>query len=275
MFITTNMPLSGLIDKSLKGEVRTAHTEWLRTYVKKLTKGNKVKLQQVLDEVDEAINQWRHSYFFSTYEEKLTAVRQGRLNMDRQELEDAYNEETYLRKEGKIGLVADFLYNAIAKYGFINEHHRDAIESAWLFHDMEFLRLQWEYYALAQIRSLREVIVSMLGVVLTEVENGQQNTNREPKRIEDYPEVFGIELCCELTGYAKDTIYKWTRTREIPCHRSGTNGRKLVFKRDEIVEWMTARKQETKEEFIKRMEADLAAKASTLYNNPKKFKKHG
>ena len=53
----------------------------------------------------------------------------------------------------------------------------------------------------------------------------------------------------------KDTIYKRTRTREIPCHRSGTNGRKLVFKRDEIVAWMTARKQETKDEFIKRMES--------------------
>ena len=55
-------------------------------------------------------------------------------------------------------------------------------------------------------------------------------------------------------------IYKWTRTREIPCHRSGTNGRKLVFKRDEIVAWMTARKQETKDEFIKRMESQLAAR---------------
>lgn len=274
MYLTTNMPLGGLIDKSLRGEACTAHKEWLRAYVKGLTKGNKAKLQQVLNEVDEAINQWRDSYFISTYEEKIAAVRQGKVNIDNRELEEVYNEEACLQKEGKTGLVADFLYEAIAKYGFINEHHRDAIESAWLFHDMEFLRMQWEYYALAQIRSLREVICSMLGVVPTTVENVQQTTNRPPKRIEDYPEVFGIELCCELTNYAKDTIYKWTRTREIPCHRSGTNGRKLVFKRDEIVEWLTARKQETKEEFIKRMETELAAKASTLYNNPKKFKKH-
>ena len=72
--------------------------------------------------------------------------------------------------------------------------------------------------------------------------------------------MFDITLYCELTNYAKDTIYKWTRTREIPCHRSGTNGRKLVFKRDEIVTWMTARKQETKDEFIKRMESQLAAR---------------
>ena len=48
--------------------------------------------------------------------------------MDSQELEDVYNEETYLQKEGKTGLVADFLYNSIAQYGFINEH--------WIFHSL-------------------------------------------------------------------------------------------------------------------------------------------
>lgn len=90
--------------------------------------------------------------------------------------------------------------------------------------------------------------------------NRTTERQKRAKRIEDYPEVFDITLCCELTNYAKDTIYKWTRTREIPCHRSGTNGRKLVFKRDEIVAWMTARKQETKDEFIKRMESQLAAR---------------
>lgn len=112
MSMAINMPLGGLIDKSLKGEARFAHEEWLRTYVKRLTNGNKTKLKQALNEVDEAINQWRNGFFISTYDEKLSAVRQGKLNMDSQELEDVYNEETYLQKEGKTGLVADFLYNS-------------------------------------------------------------------------------------------------------------------------------------------------------------------
>ena len=47
------MPLGDLIDKSPKGEARFAHEEWLRTYVKRLTKGNKIKLKQALNEVDE------------------------------------------------------------------------------------------------------------------------------------------------------------------------------------------------------------------------------
>ena len=61
---------------------------------KRLTNGNKTKLKQALNEVDEAINQWRDGFFISTYDEKLSAVRQGKLNMDSQELEDVYNEET-------------------------------------------------------------------------------------------------------------------------------------------------------------------------------------
>ena len=113
---------------------------------------------------------------------------------------------------------------------------------------------------LAQIRSLRETICNMLGSVPTAVKNEQQKNNRPLKRIEDYPEVFGVDLCCELTGYAKHTIYKLTCANEIPCCRSGSNGRKLKFRRDEIKEWLTARKQETNEDFVKRMESQLAAR---------------
>ena len=63
MSMAINMPLGGLIDKSLRGEARFAHEEWLRTYVKRLTNGNKTKLKQALNEVDEAINQWRNGFW--------------------------------------------------------------------------------------------------------------------------------------------------------------------------------------------------------------------
>lgn len=76
----------------------------MRTYVKRLTKGNKTKLKQALNEVDEAINQWRNGFFISTYDEKLSAVRQGKLNMDSQELEDIYNEKPiYKKRQNRFG----------------------------------------------------------------------------------------------------------------------------------------------------------------------------
>ena len=38
--------------------------------------------------------------------------------------------------------------------------------------------------------------------------------------MEDYPEVFGIDICSELIGQSKHTIYKLTSHKEIPCYRA-------------------------------------------------------
>lgn len=258
MFITYNMPLGDLINKLLRGEVAVCES-WLYTYIKRLTDGDKGKLRQALKEVDSVVTVWKSRYFIPTYEVKVKSVTQGGMSMSRQDLDDTYNEEVYLQKEGKTGLVADFLYEAIAKYGFINEHHRDSVESAWLYNDMEFLRNEWEYYVLAQIRSLREIICTMLGVVSSEGKNEKQKTNRPLKRIEDYPEMFGIDVCSELIGQSKHTIYKLTSHKEIPCYRA-ESGRILRFKRDEIITWMMAKRQETKQEFIESMELGFVAR---------------
>ena len=181
------------------------------------------------------------------------------------EVDELYFEEESWRKEGKRLLTAETLYAAISSKGFINDYHHDAMEKALDNNDVRYLKTDWENMVLAQIRSLRETICNMLGSVPTAVKNEQQKNNRPLKRIEDYPEVFGVDLCCELTGYAKHTIYKLTCANEIPCCRSGSNGRKLKFRRDEIKEWLTARKQETKDEFIKRKESELASRY--IYNN--------
>ena len=131
MSMAINMPLGGLIDKSLKGEARFAHEEWLRTYVKRLTNGNKTKLKQALNEVDEAINQWRNGFFISTYDEKLSAVRQGKLNMDSQELEDVYNEVFNLESTESEKLLKDLG----KKYALSRETFRKFPEN-----DQEFLQ---------------------------------------------------------------------------------------------------------------------------------------
>lgn len=258
MFIHYGMPLGDLINKSLRGEVAVRES-WLYTYIKRLTDGDKGKLRQALKEVDTAIAVWKDRYFIPTYEIEVKSVAQGELKMSRRDLDDIYNEETCSQKEGKIGLVKDFLYEAIAKYGFINEHHRDSVESSWLYNDMEFLRNEWEYYILAQIRSLREVICTMLGVVPTEGKNEKQKTNRTLKRIEDYPDMFGIDVCSELIGQSKHTIYKFTSHKEIPYYHA-ESGRLLRFKRDEIIAWMTAKRQTTKQEAIESMELGFAAR---------------
>lgn len=252
------MPLGNLINKLFRGEA----DEWCETdfwlYLEGLTHGDKKELEQVLKTVDAAIVNWKSLSFISRYEDKIKEWEVGKCSMD--EVDEVYFEEESWQKEGKRPLTAETLYAAISNSGFMNDYHRDAIKDALEDNDVRFLKTDWEDMMLAQIMSLRETICYMLGSVPTAVKNEQQKANRPLKRIEDYPEVFGVDLCCELTGYKKHTIYKLTCANEIPCHRSGTNGRKLVFKRDEIVDWLTARKQETNETFVERMESQLAAR---------------
>ena len=52
------------------------------------------------------------------------------------------------------------------------------------------------------------------------------------------PEIMGIDDVIKLTGYSKATIYKFTHQRLIPFHRPAHGGRRLVFIRHEIEDWM-------------------------------------
>lgn len=52
------------------------------------------------------------------------------------------------------------------------------------------------------------------------------------------PEIMDIGDVVKLTGYSKATIYKFTHQRLIPFHKPAHGGRRLVFIRQEIEEWM-------------------------------------
>ena len=47
---------------------------------------------------------------------------------------------------------------------------------------------------------------------------------------------------------------------QIPCFRPGDNGRKVMFRREEIYQWMTKRKQESTQEYIEFMDKRLLAR---------------
>ena len=59
-------------------------------------------------------------------------------------------------------------------------------------------------------------------------------------KVEPVPELMDTAEVAKLTGYSKQTIYQLTSTRQIPFHRPAHEGRKIVFKRSEILEWMQA-----------------------------------
>ena len=118
-------------------------------------------------------------------------------------------EEEFMRKEGKTGLTVDYLHDSIQKFGFINEHHEEAIERAWEERDYEFLKAWWEELSLDGIRALQAAITLVLEVTPPEPRDDVQEANRPEKRLEDYPDVFGVDSCSELRGIARTRFINW------------------------------------------------------------------
>ena len=55
-------------------------------------------------------------------------------------------------------------------------------------------------------------------------------------------EIGGVDMFCELTGYAKRTAYKLAHFRQVPHFKRG--GR-LFFRRTEVEQWIDAGRRRT------------------------------
>ena len=79
--------------------------------------------------------------------------------------------------------------------------------------------------------------------------------NREPIHVKiTMPEIIGLKAVCELSGYSKAAIYQRTSKGMIPHFRR--DGR-LLFRRDEIINWLTENRIETQDEVYKRLDDKL------------------
>jgi len=78
---------------------------------------------------------------------------------------------------------------------------------------------------------------------------GKVESNKPEKMI------LCIDEVCELTGYAKATIYRATSRREIPFFKPASG--KLFFKREEVLTWLAGNRQGTTSEFVLRKENDM------------------
>lgn len=67
-------------------------------------------------------------------------------------------------------------------------------------------------------------------------------------------EVFGLDEFCEMTGYSRQTAYKLVHERKVPFYKPEHGGRKILFKRKEVEEWLTATRVCTLDEFCDDME---------------------
>ncbi len=73
-------------------------------------------------------------------------------------------------------------------------------------------------------------------------------------------DTLSIDDLVDITGYKKNTIYRLVHDRKIPFRKPLHGGRKLVFLRPEIEEWMKGQKPQNTDEYINQMEEELFLK---------------
>lgn len=83
-----------------------------------------------------------------------------------------------------------------------------------------------------------------------------EHVQSKPEK-KEIPPIFGIDICEEVTGLARPTIYRNTSKKLMPHYlRDG----KLLFKRDEIYAWLTENRIKTKSELIQELDEEFVAK---------------
>jgi excisionase family DNA binding protein len=71
---------------------------------------------------------------------------------------------------------------------------------------------------------------------MTKIAIGVSSIFHAAAKLEDEKPVF-IEQACEITGYAKTTIYSLINRREMPFHKVAGRQR-LWFYKSELINWM-------------------------------------
>lgn len=240
--------LNGKIGQLTENETN----DWLKT----LANESQEEKWAILHVLNEATVKWHCSFVLSAVEyhssESLTA----------EEYEEFHFVDEYKRKKGYTVLGRDELLDAIESFGYVNDLQRDDIETAWRLGDIEYMEEQMFDLALIPIKFFSDAIMESLNkqpmsITAHSTSHKQETTvTTDPY---DYPEVFDVDVCSRLTNYSKSTLYKMTSTDAIPCHRAGGKRRKLTFVLTEILDWMTANRQETASEYIDRMDRRIKA----------------
>src|SRR6185436_14887440 len=85
---------------------------------------------------------------------------------------------------------------------------------------------------------VKKVLTDVLGPVLAKSESGI---------LKPPSEIMNLKQVSELLNLAPQTIYGHTSKRTIPHYKKG---KRIYFKREELLEWVTLNKRKTSEELL-------------------------
>jgi excisionase family DNA binding protein len=95
---------------------------------------------------------------------------------------------------------------------------------------------------------IRKVLTGILSPIMT---NGILGT------LTPEPEIMTITQASAFLSIAKQTLYHYTSTRAIPHFK---RGKKLYFKKHELIEWLTEHKQLTLDERLAEWEKNQSSR---------------
>lgn len=88
------------------------------------------------------------------------------------------------------------------------------------------------------ITSREELQAMIIDAVNTGLEKRQENSSGESPTV-----VMDIDAFCAYTGLSKQTVYRKTRSGEVPHSKCG---KRLYFDKNEVDEWLLSNKISTK-----------------------------
>ena len=93
---------------------------------------------------------------------------------------------------------------------------------------------------------LEEIIRKVLADYL-----GSTEIKKVYRPVDVIPEVMNIEQASAFLSIAKATIYQYTASSSIPHYK---RGKRIYFKKDELVQWLTENKRKTIDEQVEEYE---------------------
>ena len=103
----------------------------------------------------------------------------------------------------------------------------------------------------------KEMVVQLTTDELKKIISEVIKAERPDNTSNTLKEVFGLDEFCEMPGYPKQTAYKLVHERKVPFYKPEHGGRKILFKRKEVEEWLTATRVATLDEFCDDIECSL------------------
>lgn len=102
--------------------------------------------------------------------------------------------------------------------------------------------------------------------MVTSVQNSVNQLIKQCAAPSQQEKLITIEEACSVLGLAKSTVYAMTQAHKIPFYQPG---KKLMFKRSELISWMEQTRHEsesqTHEKVLAAMQSGIRRKPANAY----------